>query len=144
MHLICAVLLSAISFLFPAEQKGKLVIKLDGVKETKGLIGIMLFDQEDGFPTEKEKALIWKEINIDNGVPQIYFDDLPLGSYAISLVHDVNANQELDKNFLGIPTEPFGFSGNKSILLGLPDFEEASIQLDQSIVESEIKLIDLL
>ena len=60
-----------------------------------------------------------------------------------SIVHDVNGNRNLDKNLLGIPTEPFGFSGNKSIFRGLPSFEEAAFEVDGNEVVSSIRLIKL-
>jgi uncharacterized protein (DUF2141 family) len=37
---------------------------------------------------------------------------------------DLNNNDKLDKNFLGIPTEPFAFSNNVKPRLAAPRFEE--------------------
>ena len=119
-------------------------IQLEGLKDQKGLIGVMIFDQEEGFPTEKEKAIFSKEYPVEGGTPIIRINDLPPGKYAISLIHDVNGNRDLDKNFLGVPVEPFGFSGNKSILFGLPKFEEAAFEVKEGEVESKIELIKLL
>ena len=33
------------------------------------------------------------------------------GDYAVAIIQDLNENEKLDKNFLGIPKEPYGFSG---------------------------------
>ena len=32
------------------------------------------------------------------------------GTYAIAVFHDLNGNGKLDRNFFGIPSEPYGFS----------------------------------
>lgn len=127
----------------PKEDTGDLKIKVSGIKEFKGLIGVMIFNQKDGFPTTKEKAYLSQEVMVKEGVVFLEFKDLPKGKYAISLIHDVNGNKDLDKNIFGVPTEPFGFSNNKSILFGLPKFEEAALDLQSDYLESEIKLIDL-
>lgn len=51
------------------------------------------------------------------------FDDLPAGRYALAIFQDLNENGTLDDNFLGIPTEPYGFSNNVQPQWGQPDFE---------------------
>ena len=43
------------------------------------------------------------------------FKDIPCGEYAIKLYHDTNMNQALDKNFLNIPKEQYGFSNCKEL-----------------------------
>lgn len=52
--------------------------------------------------------------------------ELPEGVYAIKLFLDLNGNQKVDTNFLGIPKEPFGFSNNAKARLGPPSFEAAA------------------
>jgi len=47
------------------------------------------------------------------------------GAYAISVYHDANGNHEFDQNFIGLPTEGFGFSNNPTLLVGPPSFETA-------------------
>jgi uncharacterized protein (DUF2141 family) len=37
---------------------------------------------------------------------------VPHGEYAIAVFVDVNGNGKMDKNFLGIPKEQYGFSNN--------------------------------
>ena len=52
--------------------------------------------------------------------------ELPDGIYAIGVYIDVNLNNKLDKNFVGIPKEPYAFSNNAEGFLGSPSFEKAS------------------
>jgi uncharacterized protein (DUF2141 family) len=58
------------------------------------------------------------------------FKDIPCGEYAIKLYHDANMNQELDKNFLKIPKEQYGFSNCKGCLLP-PKWEKAKFRFDK-------------
>ena len=59
--------------------------------------------------------------------------ELPDGTYAVGVFHDVDGNQALSKNFLGIPEEPFGFSNNVRGRFGPPSFMEASFSLTRDL-----------
>jgi uncharacterized protein (DUF2141 family) len=47
----------------------------------------------------------------------------------VSAVHDKDGNGKLTTNLLGIPTEPYGFTGQGSGWLGLPSFKKVSFNL---------------
>ena len=51
------------------------------------------------------------------------------GRYAAIAFHDENGNGKLDKNFLGVPTEPYGFSNDAQGFLGPPTFDAAAVAL---------------
>jgi uncharacterized protein (DUF2141 family) len=125
------------------ERNCSIIVKVDGLKKVQGNIAAMIFNQADGFPDKEENALASKLVEVKDAAPIIIFSNLPPGKYAVSLIHDVNGNRDLDKNFIGIPTEPFGFSGNKSIFRGLPNFDDAAIDLNTTLVESRIKLVEI-
>ena len=65
--------------------------------------------------------------------------DLPEGTYAIALFVDANENLKIDKNFLGIPKEQYGFSNNAMGKLSGPSFQQAKFQVKGNTVQS-IKL----
>ena len=50
--------------------------------------------------------------------------ELAPGEWAVALTQDTNNNDLLDKNFLGIPTEPYAFSNNVRPRFAAPKFEE--------------------
>ena len=50
---------------------------------------------------------------------------IPHGEYAISLFVDSNGNERIDKNFLGIPKEQYGFSNNVMGRMSAPTFYQA-------------------
>ena len=53
---------------------------------------------------------------------------LPPGKLAVRLFQDTNENGKLDSNALGVPVEPYGFSG-RSASRGAPSFREAAVDL---------------
>lgn len=58
--------------------------------------------------------------------------NLPPGRYALALYHDMNDNWKLDKNFVGYPKEPYGFSNNYRPVFSGPDFEDCVFEVKES------------
>ena len=56
------------------------------------------------------------------------FQGVPPGTYAVAAYQDANGNGRLDRTGLGLPLEPYGFSGTVG-RRGRPDFAEAAFAL---------------
>ncbi|OGX87450.1 hypothetical protein BEN47_10425 [Hymenobacter lapidarius] len=50
--------------------------------------------------------------------------DLPKGEWAVAITQDLNNNDKIDKNFIGISTEPYAFSNNVRPTVAAPGFSE--------------------
>ncbi len=72
-----------------------------------------------------------KAVSIVDKKAQITFLDIPKGKYALFIFHDVNENNKLDKNWLGIPKEGYGASRNQLPFAAAPAFEPNSFILNQ-------------
>ena len=57
---------------------------------------------------------------------------VPNGTWAVLAYQDENGNGELDRNLIGMPKEPYGFSRDARSKFGPPGFEDAAIQVDES------------
>ncbi len=64
------------------------------------------------------------------------------GLYALAVYHDEDGNRKFNKNFLGIPIEPFGVSNNPTIGLSPPSFEEAAFNVPAEGTSLNIDLGD--
>jgi uncharacterized protein (DUF2141 family) len=119
-----------------------LTVHVTGARNAKGKIRAALFQDSKGFPNDPSRAVQTQSADIDPQTlsAQIVFTDLRDGVYAVSVFHDENVNQKLDKNLVGIPKEGYGASNNPRKKMGPPTFEETRFQLGgaQSV---EIKLI---
>jgi uncharacterized protein (DUF2141 family) len=60
--------------------------------------------------------------------------NLPKGVYLISILLDKNLNNILDKNFIGIPVEQYGFSSKEKIRFRKPKFDEGSIEFFENTI----------
>lgn len=99
-------------------------------RQAHGQLGYLIFAAAAGFPGEPSKALRDGFLPIPKGVRQVTIHvDLPPGTYAVSVYEDLNGNHRLDRNFLGIPREPVGVSGNLPARFGEPHFDECAFHL---------------
>lgn len=124
------------SFLLQAQNSIK--IEIDNFESNQGVVLIALFDTESSFlkhPFQKGR------LEIANKKAFHVFTDVPDGIYAISLVHDEDENNELTKNFLGIPKEGYGASNNAPAKLGAPKWMDARFEVrDGQTVKQKIGL----
>jgi uncharacterized protein (DUF2141 family) len=56
--------------------------------------------------------------------------ELPKGEWAVAITQDLNNNDKIDKNFIGIPTEPYAFSNNFRPTVAAPVFDDCKFTVD--------------
>ncbi|WP_455204834.1 DUF2141 domain-containing protein [Kaarinaea lacus] len=110
-------------------QFGELSVTIVGFKNSQGNARIALIKDKSRFLSPTLEPYRHATLKLTAQEVTHTFKDLPYGKYAVSVFHDENANNILDRNPLGMPTEPFGLSNNaRPSLLGPPDFESAQFQ----------------
>ncbi len=120
-----------------ASNEGTLYITVENVKKSRGKIMLAVYEEEENFLSEVIYRGVHQEVT-ESGEVKVEVADLPYGTYAISLYHDVNSNEELDTNFMKIPKEPYGFSNNARGIFGPPKYKDA--QFTFSSTEQEIRI----
>ncbi len=118
---------------WPAAQAAELTVDVLGVASAEGSLGCALFSRSvaEQFPLGQEAATRVRN-PAKPGVMQCVFRDLPAGDYAVSAAHDLNDNGQTDRNFVGLPTEPWAVSNNVRPTLRAPRFAEAVFTLAAS------------
>ena len=88
-----------------------LLVTVNGVKAGQGNLRIAVFDEahRDEFPDGE--YLLGVAVPATGKEMTVEISNVESGEYAIAIIQDLNENEKLDKNFLGIPKEPYGFSG---------------------------------
>lgn len=97
-------------------------VEITSLKNSKGVIALQLAGKNG----EVVKGVI---SSIVNNRCEIVIDSLASGTYSIRFFHDENSNDKLDTNWLGLPTEGYGFSNNASALFGTPSIEDRLFKL---------------
>ncbi|NTW64424.1 MAG: DUF2141 domain-containing protein, partial [Chlorobiaceae bacterium] len=95
-----------------SDQKGSIIVHVQNLKKPEGLLGVALFSSAQGFPGKSDRAFAKKGVKITATSHDVTFDNIPYGTYAISVFHDENSNEKLDTMIFGIPKEGVGVSNN--------------------------------
>ena len=129
----------AIFFLAPAK-KGELMLEIKNIESASGVLHVAVYDEphflEEGKALFQTTAAVQTQQNL-----RIPVANIPFGKYAIAVYHDVNNNGKLDKNYLGIPAEPYAFSNNPRAKWRSPTFDETQIEVNtlQKDIPLELK-----
>ncbi|MFY7855002.1 MAG: DUF2141 domain-containing protein [Rubrivivax sp.] len=92
-----------------AATAAELIVRVSGISAPLGQIGCSLFAQEAGFPMDTRNARVtWLAADAQGVVCR--YTNVPEGRYAVAVSHDLNGNQRVDTNFVGLPTEAWGLS----------------------------------
>jgi len=123
------------AYLFAAD----INIEVQNLKNTVGKVSIGLYNKSENF-TIVSKGYKGAHLNIGSHTLSYTFKEIPNGIYAISVFHDENSNSKLDKNFLGIPKEGYGFSNNAKAILSTPSFDKVKFKVSMQTVNLKIKM----
>jgi uncharacterized protein (DUF2141 family) len=106
--------------------QSKLQVTVTQIRGTKGNIVVGIFDSDENF---LKKPVDGRMAKASGDSITVVFENLKAGKYAVSVFHDSNKNNDLDRNKLGVPKEGFGFSNNVTGAMGPPSFERVKIDV---------------
>jgi uncharacterized protein (DUF2141 family) len=114
-------------------------VNVSGLRNTQGLIRACLTAKPATFPEcDKDPQSQRLSVPASNG-PVLVFRHVMPGNYAVSLFHDQNGNNRLDKT-MGIPNEGYGFSRDAPVQFGPPKFDAAKVAVATSDLTLPIKV----
>ena len=90
---------------------------------------------------DESASEISDDVTLVEAVLAVTFPDIAPGTYAVSVLHDENADGELNTGNFGIPLEGFGFSQNPEIRTAAPEFSEAAIVVVGRETTTQVELI---
>ena len=98
------------------------------ISQIKGTVKWALYDNEKAYE-QRTPAVKSGSISVSGESLTWEVTGLASGPYALAIYHDVNNNGVLDLNFLGVPKEPYAFSGTSSSKWLPPSFDKAAVQV---------------
>lgn len=116
----------------------ELTVVVGGAAPT-GTVRAMVFANADAFAAQTHPVAAFAVTPRDGRV-RVTVADLPPGPYAIAAYQDINGNQQLDRNWLGVPSEPTAFSRDARPGLTAIGFDEAAVQLLSSGLCTTLRL----
>ncbi len=103
-------------------------ITIENIKHVKGNIQIGIYKNANHFLNEgKEFKIIRKKVT--GNTLTFTLNSLEKGEYAFAIYHDKNSDKICNKNFFGIPEEPYGFSRVFKSVFSKPKFKNCKIDI---------------
>ena len=96
---------------------------------TESMVKLNFYNSSDGF-LKRGQEVYQRTVRPEGKNLVTVPIDLPVGEWAVALTQDMNNNNRLDKNFIGIPTEPYAFSNNVRPAMRPPNFDECKFRVD--------------
>lgn len=125
------IMFAFLSLIAPFENTStcSITLTVNDVESTKGYVVISLYrNNPKDFPDE---SAIYKTAKVKASAKSVKytFNNLPKGDYAIIVFHDKNNDGDCNTNFVGIPTEGYGFSRNVRPKLTVPSFNDVKFSV---------------
>ena len=115
-----------------------LTVTVSNVTEEAGQIRIAVYDEENWLSTEQRVA---RQFVLPESATVSASFELPPGTYAVAVLHDVNDNGQMDRR-MRLPQEPYGFSNGVVPRFGPPKFADAAFTVADEDVNITIELRD--
>jgi uncharacterized protein (DUF2141 family) len=115
MFLLSVPSLLAIGVFSASAFAGDLTVTITDIREAKGTLMVALVNSDAAWKNEAKPVAV-RKLDASQGEVKVEFKDLEPGAYAVQVMHDENGNGQVDTNFLGIPTEGYGFSNNPNVM----------------------------
>ena len=115
-------------------------VAVTNISEATGMIWVGIYTGEDNFLIKEKARLVGVKIT-QTGTAYIDLPKMQVGKeYALAFFHDVDNDGDMNTNWLGLPTEPWAFSGEPKTRLRLPRFDEVSFQVRATEEATTVRL----
>jgi len=112
-------------------------LHFSGIKTQKGEILIAMFNNETGFPEDGSKAFkTWKF----SPASTITLQNIPPGTYAITLLHDLDNNQKMTFNLFGIPKDGYSSTPDGGPRFSKPKYKSSLFQHSSKPTDLNLKM----
>ena len=136
MHQLSRTTLSAVLLLSAATaQAGTIEVRVEGVT-AKGTVKVAVCDKERFL----KQCAYSASAPAQAGETTVSVKGVPSGTWAVLAYQDENGNGELDRNLIGMPKEPYGFSRDARSKFGPPGFEDAAFDVGEAQATTTVRL----
>lgn len=108
----------------------RIIVTIDGLKNAQGNVFVGLYASPAKF-LQGNQTDAQRRVKASTGAITVTFDNLPPGTYAVGAFHDENANDHLDTNVLGLPTEGYALSNGVRAVMAKPTFQQAAFSVGE-------------
>ena len=138
------------SYFKPRNQRARtcdLTVTLHGFQNSAGKCAVMLVSDEGRYLKVDVRrsrkqwislAATAADVNIKNCTAKYIVKNVPYGRYSIAAFHDANSNGILDANFVGMPSERYGFTRGARWGLRIPAWNKTAVDLQSPTATAKV------
>lgn len=116
-----------------------LTVRVVGAESSSGWIAVAIYGSPEAFADRRDPAAAAR-LEVKDGGAVWRVPVLGPGQYAVAVFHDADADGELDRSAVGVPTERYGFSNDARGRFGPPSYSDAAVTLGDGAHELVITL----
>jgi uncharacterized protein (DUF2141 family) len=113
-----------------------LTVRIDNVQLGAGPVRVAMFDRASWLGDATDAA----ETEAIGPTVRVRLSAPGAGHYGFAIYQDTNRDGRLNRNIVGLPTEPVAFSNNAVIRFGPPSFDEAAVHIGAEGGETVVSL----
>jgi uncharacterized protein (DUF2141 family) len=107
--------------------RASLTVLVTGIRSNEGKLRFALYRTRESFTND---PMLGGAETIEERRAEWRLSNLEPGPYAVAIYHDENNDDKFNMNFLGIPTEDYGFSNNVRARLGPPSWKRVVFEVN--------------
>ena len=117
-----------------SEGDAEIVATASGLRSTSGVVRFALYARDGEWLSRDTVASCVAHVHGDDA--RCSLGEHAAGTYAIAVLHDEDGDGDMDRDFIGIPQEGYGFSSGARPGFGPPSFDDAAFEhgTDRTIV----------
>ena len=115
-------------------------VHVHGIRNAQGTIKAVLYGPDPETFLVKGKKTDKEREPAEEGSMTLCVAAHKKGQYAVAVYHDENDNHKFDHNWIGLPTEGYGFSKDPTLYLAPPRFDEVAFEVMGNITHVEVEM----
>ena len=113
----------------PPAANTAVTVVVTNLPSNKATLKLYFYNVKANFLVRNHYTLL-KHIKPGGSNKVVYPIQLPPGQWAIAVTQDLNENDLVDRNMVGIPIEPFALSNNVKPRFKVPTFEDCMFKVN--------------
>jgi len=118
-----------------------LIVKITNIKPKKGgSIRVALWNKKENFTTGNTYRYTVFDVTNKKTADVSFYGLIPGEKVSIFIHQDLNKNEKLDRNILGMPKEPYQFGNNSRHALRKAKYKETLVEIGTKTTVHQLKL----
>ncbi len=125
----------------PALSDTPVTVNISNIVSDQGQLVVTVYDSKRSW---LKKPFVRKVCPLAGDGGDVVLElSLPPGDYGFQVFHDLDSNEKMKTNFIGIPKEPTGVSNNAKGRFGPPKFKDAAVTIASEPVTVALTLVEI-